>query len=347
MKAINAVSYVSNMANAGQAALNGDPSQAILMVGQAALRGAGPGCQSWGNFALGAFGTVTAASTGIDRIMNGDVIGGALDLFSAAVSANRMLSCFTGETPLLTPYGSQRIDQFRPGDLVLSRSESDPNGPIEAKRVEEVFVRLGRILHLHVGGQLIRTTPEHPFYINNKGWLDAGQLQIGDWLASHDGRWVAVEEVFDTGEHETVYNLRVADWHTYFVGSPNEWGFSVWAHNVSPACAAAANTGNRVHYDSLNGGTGSALPTELSAKYPNTTFQFTRRGAAGADVMVLPGGMHPSAYQGSTSAPGNNYADFKPNTASGTANFNRRVSNGRLPANTELLPYDPVTGNLI
>src|SRR5581483_3096131 len=29
---------------------------------------------------------------------------------------------------------------------------------------------------------------------------------------------------------ETVYNLRVADYHTYFVGAP-EWGFAVWAHN--------------------------------------------------------------------------------------------------------------------
>jgi hypothetical protein len=28
-----------------------------------------------------------------------------------------------------------------------------------------------------------------------------------------------------------VYNLRVADWHTYFVGC-DEWGFSVWAHNA-------------------------------------------------------------------------------------------------------------------
>jgi hypothetical protein len=29
----------------------------------------------------------------------------------------------------------------------------------------------------------------------------------------------------------TVYNLRVADFHTYFVGS-EDWGFSAWAHNM-------------------------------------------------------------------------------------------------------------------
>jgi hypothetical protein len=42
---------------------------------------------------------------------------------------------------------------------------------------------------------------------------------------------VAVEDLLDTGEYETVYNLRVADFHTYFVGG-EEWGFSVWAHNA-------------------------------------------------------------------------------------------------------------------
>jgi hypothetical protein len=51
------------------------------------------------------------------------------------------------------------------------------------------------------------------------------------------GEWVAVEEVEDTGEWETVYNLRVADFHTYFVGC-DEWGFSVWAHNADYAESA-------------------------------------------------------------------------------------------------------------
>jgi hypothetical protein len=56
-------------------------------------------------------------------------------------------------------------------------------------------------------------------------------LQVGDLLSSHDGQWVAVKEVYDTGEYETVYNLRVETFHTYFVGG-EDWGFSVWAHNT-------------------------------------------------------------------------------------------------------------------
>jgi hypothetical protein len=41
---------------------------------------------------------------------------------------------------------------------------------------------------------------------------------------------VTVDTVTPTTQWEKVYNLRVADFHTYFVGKP-EWGFSVWAHN--------------------------------------------------------------------------------------------------------------------
>jgi hypothetical protein len=74
------------------------------------------------------------------------------------------------------------------GDKLLSRSEFFPDGPVEEKEVEEVFVRAGYLIHLHVGGQLIRTTAEHPFYVYDKGWVAAGELEIGDLLSSHDGR---------------------------------------------------------------------------------------------------------------------------------------------------------------
>jgi RHS repeat-associated protein len=143
-------------------------------------------------------------------------------------------ACFAAGTPLLTPVGSKFVEQFRVGDLVLSRCESDPDGPITAKVVEAVFVRLGGNLHLHVNGQVLRTTSSHPFWVHDHGWVQACRLVAGDLLVSHDGQLLAVEDVFDTGEYETVYNLRVADYHTYFVGIA-EWGFSVWAHN---SCSA-------------------------------------------------------------------------------------------------------------
>ena len=73
----------------------------------------------------------------------------------------------------------------------------------------------------------IRTTREHPFFVRGKGWIGAGSLETGDVLVGHDGQEAIVEAVTDTGDIEKLYNVGVAEYHTYFVGG-EEWGFSVW-----------------------------------------------------------------------------------------------------------------------
>jgi len=132
----------------------------------------------------------------------------------------------------MAPSGPRAIEDFQPGDLVLSRCEATPFGLVGPKVVERVYVGTGRIFHLHINGQLIRTTPEHPFYERNKGWTACRELAPGDCLSGADGQWVGVDEVLDTGEYETVHNLCVSEHHTYFV-TGNDWDFSVWAHNES------------------------------------------------------------------------------------------------------------------
>jgi len=67
--------------------------------------------------------------------------------------------------------------------------------------------------------------------VRERGWTLAGELKPGDQLASLDGPWLAVESVLDSGLLTTVYNFRVSNSHTYFVGT-DAWGFAVWAHNA-------------------------------------------------------------------------------------------------------------------
>ncbi len=78
--------------------------------------------------------------------------------------------------------------------------------------------------------RVIRTTNEHPFYVQGKGWTPLSEIRPGDVIRTDNG-WVPVTKIEDTGRYETVYNLRVEDYHTYFVGAA-DWGFAVWAHNA-------------------------------------------------------------------------------------------------------------------
>jgi hypothetical protein len=89
---------------------------------------------------------------------------------------------------------------------------------------------------------------------------------------------VAVESVRDAGEVCTVYNIRVADCHTYFVGC-DEWGFSVWAHNAQ--CAEVVFENGKYYvknpkgfierkgtYDKLTFDTKEAAEAYITQKYP-------------------------------------------------------------------------------
>gem|GEM_PF-5472292 len=54
---------------------------------------------------------------------------------------------------------------------------------------------------------------------------------MGDQLVSSQGVLVPIESISNLNEITTVYNLRVADHHTYFVGGAL-WGWDVWVHNA-------------------------------------------------------------------------------------------------------------------
>jgi hypothetical protein len=119
-----------------------------------------------------------------------------------------------------------------------------PAGELAYRRVEETFRRQGLTWEVVVDGQVLRTTGEHPFYVRGRGWVAARELQPGDELRSHDGRWLPIEGVRNTGREEVVYNCRVAEYHTYFVGD-QEWGFSIWSHNSACVPGGAGAAGQR------------------------------------------------------------------------------------------------------
>jgi len=171
-------------------------------------------------------------ANGVDAIANGDYVEGIASL-AGGMAGTRLADqpCFPAGTPLLTPEGSKSIEDFRPGDWILSAPEHDPEAPPEPRRVERVCSNYAPIMALRVGGRTVSTTAEHPFWVRGRGWTAAHQLVPGDHLKAHDGSWMVLEGVENGGEAVPVYNLSVAEYHTYFVGD-RTWSFSVWSHNT-------------------------------------------------------------------------------------------------------------------
>lgn len=152
-------------------------------------------------------------------------------------------SCFAAGTPIRTPDGHKPIELFRPGEYVLAAPEDDPEGAVRPRLVEQVFRSESTLVTVEVGGRSIRTTAQHPFWVVGRGWTEAMDLIAGDRLRSHDGRYVVVAGVVNAREVAAIYNMRVADDHTYFVGAV-DWEFSVWAHNACfGATSATSQTG--------------------------------------------------------------------------------------------------------
>jgi len=54
---------------------------------------------------------------------------------------------------------------------------------------------LWRVEDERVSGRVLLATLEHPFYVRGRGWVAARELQPGDELRSHDGRWLPIEGV--------------------------------------------------------------------------------------------------------------------------------------------------------
>ena len=104
---------------------------------------------------------------------------------------------------------------------------------------------------------MIETTVEHPFFVDQKGWIRAENLETGDLLIGHDNKLTPVASITFIDRRETVYNIRVTHDHTYFVGS-EAWGFSVWVHNAYSVREAADGT-----WEVLDG-TGTVVRRNLS-----------------------------------------------------------------------------------
>ena len=77
---------------------------------------------------------------------------------------------------------------------------------------------------------MVRQLPAHRFYVPQKGWTPASDLQPGDTLVLPNGEAVVLEDI----RYESlvsiiaVYNFQVQDTHNYYVGQSG-----IMAHNAT------------------------------------------------------------------------------------------------------------------
>ena len=156
--------------------------------------------------------------------------------FSGAASHN--MACFVAGTLILTNAGLIAIEKLRAGDKIIA---ADPDTfEVGEKTIIETYARqVDKLVHLVISGEEIITTDNHPFYVQSRGFIDAGNLLVGDKLVSVNGDDLTIEEyrLEELNTPTEVYNFQVEKTHTYFVGS-----CCVWVHNAECTPATELKT---------------------------------------------------------------------------------------------------------
>ena len=102
--------------------------------------------------------------------------------------------CFVAGTLITMAEGHKAIEEIQAGDKVLAMDYE--TGEVAVKEVVQTFVNeTEELIHVHVNGEIISTTPSHPFYVVKFGWTSAINLRAGDVLVLSNGEYVVVEAI--------------------------------------------------------------------------------------------------------------------------------------------------------
>jgi len=155
--------------------------------------------------------------------------------------------CFKEGTPVVVESldfpgrcSLRAIENMAVGELVLSRCEK--TGEQAFKRVVSVFEngfrKISRVYYRYNNqeGNLYSTgvTSWHPFWVQDKGWVRAHDLQPGDELLTYDGYPTTVLRIERGYLRAEVFNLEVENFNTYFVEE------GIWVHNCTNNPAGGA-----------------------------------------------------------------------------------------------------------
>jgi RHS repeat-associated protein len=170
-----------------------------------------------------------AAARGFAAMRRAVSRGGAGELGAEAVARGYRPRgvCFVAGTPITLADGStEAIECLEVDDQVLTRPEDSPDSQPYCGRITRAFRRLaaGVLWITLASGEVLGTTEEHVVWADQRGWVAAGQLKLGDALLTVDGAQVEITKLMLDPTPTEVYNLEVGNMHTYYASG-------VWVHN--------------------------------------------------------------------------------------------------------------------
>ena len=196
---------------------------------------------------------------------------------------------FPENTLVWTGTGTEQIEHIVRGDVILSRHDSTLINSSES--VQTTFSRTAE------GYQRISTefgelhlTPEHPLWVQGKGWVEAKDIKWEDPISTVSGDVLAFDNEYVNAKTK-VYNFTVANTHTYFAGPS---GF--WVHNADCKVTFVSRKDfDELSFDVDKGRITPGSIEELRAAYaaeiggliPNVA----KRGTRGADFELVDGSL--------------------------------------------------------
>lgn len=124
--------------------------------------------------------------------------------------------CFAAGTPVWTGSGMMPIESIQVGDVVLSQNIE--TGELAYKPVLRTTIRpMEHLIQIRVGNETFATSGGHLFWVSGQGWSKSRDLESGNSLHAIEGAVPVV--AVGSGMEAQTYNLVVADFNTYIVGT--------------------------------------------------------------------------------------------------------------------------------